>query len=198
MKDDPSIEVRKSAVFGVSQSRESGAFDVLANLARTDPEPRVRSEAIFWIAQKNDNARRRESSCRRSRRTPHPRCGRRRCSRLSQLKDDAGVAALINVREDERRRRERGAKRSSGSARRPAPRPPARSPTASTTIPNTEVKKKAVFALSQLPKDEGVPLLINVARTNANPEVRKQAMFWLGQSKDPRALAFFEEVLTGK
>jgi len=46
-----------------------------------------------------------------------------------------------------------------------------------------------------LPKDEGVPLLIGLARTNRNPQVRKQAMFWLGQSKDPRALAFFEEVL---
>jgi hypothetical protein len=26
--------------------------------------------------------------------------------------------------------------------------------------------------------------------------VRKQAMFWLGQSKDPRALKFFEEILS--
>jgi hypothetical protein len=49
--------------------------------------------------------------------------------------------------------------------------------------------------LSQLPKDEGVPLLINVARTHSNPAVKKQAMFWLGQSKDPRALTFFEEIL---
>jgi hypothetical protein len=61
--------------------------------------------------------------------------------------------------------------------------------------PETEVKKKAVFALTQMPHEEGVPLLIQVARTNHNPAVRKQAMFWLGQSKDPRALAFFEEVL---
>jgi HEAT repeats len=56
--------------------------------------------------------------------------------------------------------------------------------------PDTEVKKKAVFALSQLPKDEGVPKL------NHNREVRKQAMFWLGQSNDPRALAFFEQILS--
>ena len=62
--------------------------------------------------------------------------------------------------------------------------------------PDTDVKKRAVFALSQLPKDEGVPLLINVAKTNQNPAVRKQAMFWLGQSKDPRALQFFSEVLS--
>lgn len=42
---------------------------------------------------------------------------------------------------------------------------------------------------------EGVSLLIQQARTNKNPAVRKQAMFWPGQSKDPRALKFFEEVL---
>jgi hypothetical protein len=40
-----------------------------------------------------------------------------------------------------------------------------------------------------------VPLLIDTARRNRNPVVRKQAMFWLGQSNDPRALSFFEEVL---
>jgi len=61
--------------------------------------------------------------------------------------------------------------------------------------PETEVKKRAVFALSQLPHDEGVPLLIDAARRNRNPAVRKQAVFWLGQSKDPRALTFFEELL---
>jgi HEAT repeat protein len=57
------------------------------------------------------------------------------------------------------------------------------------------VKRRAVFALSQLPKDEGVPMLIEIARSNRNPEVRRQAMFWLGQSHDPRAVAFFEQVL---
>jgi hypothetical protein len=61
--------------------------------------------------------------------------------------------------------------------------------------PDTDVKKRAVFALSQLPKDDGVPKLIDVARNNKNAAVRRQAMFWLGQSNDPRALKFFEEVL---
>jgi HEAT repeat protein len=58
------------------------------------------------------------------------------------------------------------------------------------------VKKTAVAALGRMPKDEGVPLLIQVARTNRNIDVRKQAMFWLGESKDPRAVSFFEEILT--
>ncbi len=62
--------------------------------------------------------------------------------------------------------------------------------------PENEVKKKAVFALSQMPKDEGVPLLINVARTNKNPIVRREAIRWLGFSNDPRALDFIEQILT--
>lgn len=61
--------------------------------------------------------------------------------------------------------------------------------------PDTEVKKRAVFALSQLPDGEGVPMLIEVARGHSNKAVQKQAFFWLGQSKDPRALAFFRDVL---
>jgi HEAT repeat protein len=62
--------------------------------------------------------------------------------------------------------------------------------------PDTKVKRQAVFALSRLPKDEGVPKLIEIARTQKNPEVRKQAFFWLGQSHDPRAISFFESVLS--
>ena len=59
-----------------------------------------------------------------------------------------------------------------------------------------EVQKQVVFALSQRPRDEGIPILIRVARTHRDPEVRKQAVFWLGQSNDPRAIALFEELLT--
>jgi HEAT repeat protein len=53
-----------------------------------------------------------------------------------------------------------------------------------------------VFALSQLDNDRGVPELIKVARTHRDPQIRKNAIFWLGQSEDPRAIALFEELLT--
>lgn len=58
-----------------------------------------------------------------------------------------------------------------------------------------EVRKKAIFALSQRSNDEGVPALIRIARANPDPELRKTALFWLGQSEDPRALDLFEEIL---
>jgi len=61
-----------------------------------------------------------------------------------------------------------------------------------------EVRESAVFALSQRPREEGIPALIAVARTNKDPELRKKALFWLGQSNDPRAIDLFEELLTKK
>jgi len=59
-----------------------------------------------------------------------------------------------------------------------------------------EVRESAVFALSQRPKDEAVPALLQVARTSRDPALRKRAIFWLGQTDDARALAYFEDVLT--
>jgi HEAT repeat protein len=61
--------------------------------------------------------------------------------------------------------------------------------------PEVEVKRRAVIALGRLPREEGVPLLIDVARSNRSTALRRQAMQTLGQSNDPRALAFFEQVL---
>lgn len=61
---------------------------------------------------------------------------------------------------------------------------------------NRDVREQAIFALSQRPKDEGVPALIRIAKTNGDREMRKKALFWLGQSGDPRAIALFEEILT--
>ena len=58
-----------------------------------------------------------------------------------------------------------------------------------------EIRRQAVFALSQRPNEESVPALIRIARSNPDREVRKSAIFWLGQSEDPRALEVFEQLL---
>jgi HEAT repeats len=58
-----------------------------------------------------------------------------------------------------------------------------------------DVREQAIFALSQRPRDEGVPALIQVVRSSKDKELRKKALFWLGQSGDPRALQLIEELL---
>jgi hypothetical protein len=61
---------------------------------------------------------------------------------------------------------------------------------------DSEVRKQAVFALSQRRSEASVSALIEVARKNRDPEVRRSALFWLGQSGDPRAISLFEEILS--
>ena len=61
--------------------------------------------------------------------------------------------------------------------------------------PDTEVKKLAVNALTRFPNGEGIPKLMDVARAHPNAEVRRQAMLRLGETKDPRAVDFFSQIL---
>jgi HEAT repeat protein len=66
------------------------------------------------------------------------------------------------------------------------------------TDENVEVKKSAVFALSQMRTEKSLDALMELARNSKDRELRKSAIFWLGQSNDPRVLAFFEEILLKK
>lgn len=61
-----------------------------------------------------------------------------------------------------------------------------------------DVKEHAVFALSQLRGREGIDPLIQIARTNKDARVRARALFWLGQSGDPRAVDLFDAILNGR
>ena len=115
---------------------------------------------------------------------------------LTQNKDPQAIPAVIRVAHEDKAARVRGQALFWLAQRAGKKTAEAELGHAIENDPDTEVKKKAVFGLTQIPENEGIPLLIQVARTNKNATVRKQAMFWLGQSKDPRALSFFEEVLT--
>lgn len=60
--------------------------------------------------------------------------------------------------------------------------------------PAQEVREQGVFALSQLA--DATPQLLALLRESADREVQRQAIFWLGQSEDPRAVAELERLLT--
>ena len=57
-----------------------------------------------------------------------------------------------------------------------------------------DVRQAAVFALSQQ-RENAVPQLLTVARSSPYPAARAQALFWLGQTADPRAIDYFAEIL---
>ncbi|MCU0633237.1 MAG: HEAT repeat domain-containing protein [Gemmatimonadaceae bacterium] len=64
-----------------------------------------------------------------------------------------------------------------------------------TEDPDVEIRKQAVFGLSQRPTEEAVPALIRIADSRRDPEIRRTAIFWLGQKDDPRVLTWLEKAL---
>ena len=57
------------------------------------------------------------------------------------------------------------------------------------------VKSSAVSSLTHWPRGEGIPHLVTLARSTKDPVVRKQAVSALSNSRDPRAIAYMEELL---
>jgi hypothetical protein len=58
------------------------------------------------------------------------------------------------------------------------------------------LREQYTFVLSQRrDDDEAIDKLIDVARTDRDFQIRKQAMFWLGQSRDPRAVKFLRDLI---
>lgn len=57
------------------------------------------------------------------------------------------------------------------------------------------LREHYTFVLSQRRDDAAVTKLIDIARSDRDARVRKQAMFWLGQSRDPKAIQFFRDIL---
>jgi hypothetical protein len=58
------------------------------------------------------------------------------------------------------------------------------------------LREHFTFVLSQRSDDPpALDKLIDIAQHDADLTVRKQAMFWLGQSKDPKAVKFFQTIL---
>lgn len=184
----------ESAVSAIALHADPSADAVLDELVAPAQPEQVRRQVIFWMGNVRGK-RGFETVSRIMREDASDRIREHAIFALTQSKEPEAMNAVIRVAHEDKSPRVRGqalfwlAQRAAQKTAESAIRD------ALANDPETEVKKKAVFALTQMPEGQGVPLLIQVARTNGNPAVRKQAMFWLGQSKDPRALAFIEEVL---
>ena len=182
------------AISALALHADSAADQALDQLASATQPDQVRRQAIFWLG----NARGKsgfQAVSRILREDSNDKIREHAIFALTESKDPEALDAVVRAAHDDKSPRVRGqalfwlAQKAGQKTAQDA------ISNAIANDPETEVKKRAVFALTQMPSGEGVPLLIQVARINQNAAVRKQAMFWLGQSKDPRALAYIEEVL---
>lgn len=128
-RDPCRVELRKKAVFLISQKRGPEVATTLLDVARSDPSNDVRSDAIQW---------------------------------LSQTRSEAAIPALDSVLFQSR---------------------------------DEDLRKKAIFALSQLSRDEKARAAIQRAAQDERmpDDIREEAVFWLGQARVVD-LAFFKNL----
>jgi hypothetical protein len=62
-------------------------------------------------------------------------------------------------------------------------------------VQDRSLREHFTFVLSQRHESGAVDKLIDIARNDTDRDIRRQAFFWLGQSKDERARNFLREVL---
>lgn len=187
-------QIAGAALSAIALHADAAAEQALEELTASSQPDKLRRQAIFWLG--NSRGRRGfEVVSRIAREDPSDKIREHAVFALTESKEPEALGIVEGVAHNDLSPRVRGqalfwlAQKAGQKVAISA------IDGALANDPETEVKKKAVFALTQIPDGGGVPLLIQVARANRNPEVRKQAVFWLGQSKDARALAFFEDVL---
>jgi HEAT repeat protein len=62
-------------------------------------------------------------------------------------------------------------------------------------MPSREMKEQLIFVYSQRSEKAAVDRLMQIARTEPDAGLKKKAVFWLGQSGDPRAAEFLASLL---
>jgi len=61
---------------------------------------------------------------------------------------------------------------------------------------DTEMKEQIIFVLSQRQSDKAaIDKLFDIAKNDKDPDLRKKAIFWLGQSRDPRVQQFLMDLI---
>jgi len=197
LRHSPSQKVQQQAVFAIAQHRSPRAAQLLRELVtRSDLAADVRGHAIFFMGQQSDP----ESA--RFLRELYPRLnddelkGRVLFSvsqRQGQEHADWLLARALDRNEDMELR-----KQALFLAGQQKTLPLARLRELYEGAAGDELRQQVLFVISQRAQEpEAVDLLISIARTEQDPAVRKQAIFWLGQSKDPRAAAVLLELIKG-
>lgn len=63
-------------------------------------------------------------------------------------------------------------------------------------LDDRELKEQVIFVLSQRGESAATDKLIDIAKHDSDVELRKKAIFWLGQRDDPRVRQLLEELIT--
>lgn len=197
-RDACSATLREKAVFIVADGESPRATDILLEVARTDPDPEVRGQAVFWLSEVDDE---------------------RAVDALEQIllesqDNELREKALFALSENDSERAGQILRRYALDASQPDEVREkalfwyAESQSGGDVaflrelfnrVDSESLKEKVLFAASENGDPESIEWLMEIAGDAGQPtEIRKQALFWAGESGEPsvepRLLALYDRI----
>ncbi|HKT60569.1 MAG TPA: HEAT repeat domain-containing protein [Gemmatimonadales bacterium] len=224
-RTDPDQEVREQAVFWLSQVGSERAVGALDSILRTSKDPglqekavfalsqhdspkagqalrayaerpdlseNVREKAIFWIGQRGgkDNEAFLRSLYGRLKEVE---LRNKVLFSLSQMGGPENIRWLLGVVKDSTQPIELRKQALFWAGQGDAPIADLASIYSSLNV--RELREQVIFVYSQRDDSAAVDRLLEIARRDPDTELRKKALFWLGQSSDPRAAKAIQDII---
>ncbi len=225
VRSDPDPEVQRQAVFWLSQVNTDRAVGALDSILRFSKDPEIQDKAVFALSQQNRPAAQKALQTYAERADVPEEAREKAIFWLGQSGSASNATFLRSLygrlKSQELRKKivfslsqmggiENG-KWLLGVARDPAQGIEMRKqalfwagqagvPIAELTglygsINDKEMKEQLVFVYSQRSEPAALDKLIDIAKKDADPKLRKRALFWVGQSPDSRAVQALQDIL---
>jgi HEAT repeat protein len=186
--------IQEKAIFALSNTRSERASQVLRDIAqREGASKQAREQAIFWLGNRRDTSSTAFLRGLYTRLTDRELKEKVLYSVANQRGNESGawlVGIAMNERESMELRKQAlfwaGNQRAVSLAEISA---------MYDRIADKELKEQIIFVLSQNRAEASVDKLMDIARRDTDRDMRSKAIFWLGQSRDPRVLKFLEELI---
>jgi HEAT repeat protein len=181
-RDSGSVCLRRKAVFLVAQHETNETADILLGTARTDPDSEVREQAVFWLSQVDaERAVPALDSILRS--STDAALQDKAIFALSQHSSPKATQALRGFAERENVSDDVRAKAIFWLSQQNNADNATFLRSLYGRLKSQELKEKVLFSMSQIDDEASGRWLLDLARNRAEPiEMRKKALFWVGQS----------------
>ena len=194
LKGNGDENIKEKALFSLSQQNEPRAQQILRDFAMRESESAdLREKAIFWLGQRRSTENTEFLRALYSRLTNQD-LREKVLFSLSQQRGAGNEQWLMNIavnpKEDiELRKKALFWAGQSGVAIPELSKLYDR-------MGDSEMKEQIIFVLSQRQSDRtAMDKLFDIAKNEKDSELRKKAIFWLGQSRDPRVQQFLLDLI---
>lgn len=193
MRNAASPELREKALFALSQQRADRAAAALRSIAEdTAQSQELREKAIFWIGQQRSPANA-QYLRQLFERTRSEELREKIMFSLSQMRGEGNDQWLLGIVGDKRNALETRKRALFSAGQNQAP--VAELVGLWAKLDEQEMKEQLIFVLHERRDGAAIDKLIDIAKTEKNVELRKKAIFWLGQSRDPRVQQLLVDII---